>query len=87
MIVPVVLPTEGDLAWLDRDQAPVGDGDSMGVAGQVLENLLGTSERGFAIDHPVGLFKTLEIAIPAVGLGEVKELTVKRELALTIGCT
>lgn len=31
----------------------VGDGDAMGVAAQITENLLGASEGRFCIHHPV----------------------------------
>ena len=31
----------------------VGDGDAMGVAAQVLQNILGATEGWFRVDHPV----------------------------------
>jgi hypothetical protein len=38
LVVPV---TEGDLVVVDGQDAPVADGDPVGVAGKVLEDLLG----------------------------------------------
>ena len=36
----VILPLEGDAVVIERDQAAVRDGDTMGVAGQVAQHLL-----------------------------------------------
>jgi hypothetical protein len=36
----VVLPPESDLAMFARQQPPIGDGHTMGVAGQIPEHLL-----------------------------------------------
>jgi hypothetical protein len=48
-----VSPAEGDLATLQGDQAMVGDGNTMRVAAQVTENVLGATEGRFAIDDPM----------------------------------
>jgi hypothetical protein len=40
----VILPTKGDFAVFEGDEPPIGDGDSMSVSGEVLEDLLGTAE-------------------------------------------
>lgn len=50
----VVLPTEVDFAVVKGLDASVGDGNPMGVAGEVFEHLLGTAERWFGVDsYPV----------------------------------
>ncbi len=49
----VVLPAEADFAILDGLYATIGDGDSMGVASEVLEHLGGTAERTFGVDDPL----------------------------------
>jgi len=51
--VGVVLPTESDFAVVEGLDASVGDGDSMGVAGKVLEYLGGPAERWLGVDDPV----------------------------------
>ena len=35
------------------NQTRVGDGYAMGVAAQILEQILGSSERSFGVDYPV----------------------------------
>jgi len=51
--VGVVLPAEGDFAVVEGMDASIGDGDSMGVAGKVLEYLGGAAERWLGVDDPV----------------------------------
>ena len=48
-----VAPTKGDLAVGKRDESMIGDGHPMGVAAQVLEDILGAAEGWFGVDHPV----------------------------------
>ena len=49
----VVLAAEGDLGVGDREQPVVGDGNAMGVAGQVVKDVFRSSKRRFGIDDPV----------------------------------
>ena len=50
--VGIILPAEGDMVVLEGDEAMVGDGDAMGVAGEIAEDMMGTAEGWFGIDHP-----------------------------------
>ena len=49
---PIVLPLEGDAVAVEGDQATVGDGDAVGVAGEIGQHRLGFAERAFSIDDP-----------------------------------
>ena len=51
--VSTVPPSEGHLAVLYRLETVVGDGNSVCIACKVAQNLLGSGEGGFAVDHPV----------------------------------
>src|SRR5664279_1665082 len=42
--VSVVLPPEGDLAVGNGDETVIGDGDTMGIAGQVVKHMFRSSE-------------------------------------------
>ena len=53
--VPVILPAEADLAVVHGHQAVVGDGDAVGIAPDIVENLCRPGERPLRIDHPLGL--------------------------------
>jgi hypothetical protein len=52
-LLGVVLVAEGDLSIGEGEKSMVGDGDSVGVAGEVFEDLVGSAERGLRIDDPV----------------------------------
>ena len=49
----VVLPAEGDAIAFEADQAMVGDGDAVRVAGEIVEDMFGSAERRLGIDDPV----------------------------------
>jgi hypothetical protein len=49
----VVLVAKGHLVVLEGDQAMIGNGDPVGVAGEVAQDMLGATEGRFEIDDPV----------------------------------
>ena len=51
----VVLELEGDPSLIECDEAAVGDGHAVGVAGEVSEYGLGSGEGALGVDHPVDL--------------------------------
>ena len=51
--VGIISPAEGDLMVGEGDEAMVGDGDAMSVAGEIAEDMMGTAEGWFGIDDPV----------------------------------
>ncbi len=52
-VVAVVLPSEAYVIGFKLDQAAVGDGDAMGVAGEIGEHLRRTGERLLGIHDPL----------------------------------
>jgi hypothetical protein len=50
--VGVVAPAEGDFVFVQVDESTGRDGDAVGVAAEVVEDLGGTAEGGFAVDVP-----------------------------------
>src|SRR5208282_5161866 len=52
--LPAVLPAEADVGLIDVEQATVGDSDTVGVARQISQDLLGTGEGLFRVDDPFG---------------------------------
>jgi hypothetical protein len=51
--VSIVSPAEGDAIVLEGHETMVGDGDAVGIAGQVVENMFGAAEGWLGVDHPV----------------------------------
>ena len=49
----VVLPAEGDAGVVGCNEAAVGDGDTMGVTGEIAQHLFGSGKRRLAIDYPL----------------------------------
>ena len=52
---PVIFVFEGDTRRIGRDQAAVGNSDTVGVAGEVGQDLLRTGEGALGVDEPVRL--------------------------------
>jgi hypothetical protein len=44
IIVCIILPAEGNLVVLEGQEAVVGDGNAMGVAGEIAEHMMGAAE-------------------------------------------
>ena len=57
----VILPLEGNALVVVRDQAAVGDGNTVGIAGEVAQNFLGSPEGSFAINHPLTVAQRRQI--------------------------
>lgn len=53
IVVGRVAPAEGDLAVGEGDQAMVGDGDAVSIAAEILQHILGSTERWFRVDDPI----------------------------------
>src|SRR5216683_2732560 len=51
--VRIVLPAKSDLGVGDREQAMVGDGDPVGITGQIVKDMLGSAEGRLGIDDPL----------------------------------
>ena len=73
--VPVVLPAEADLAVGHAEEPAVGDGDAVGVAPEIGEDLLGPAERALGVDHPVDPAQQGAVGGEGVGLGQRREVS------------
>src|ERR1700730_2999722 len=51
--VRIVFPAKRDSIILKRHQSMVGDGDAVRIAGEIVQNMLGTAEGWLGIDDPV----------------------------------
>ena len=51
--VGVILPAEGNLVVLKSQETLVGDGHAMGVASEIAQHMMGTTEGWLGIDDPV----------------------------------
>ena len=51
--VGIIFPAESNLIMLEGHEAVVGDGDAMGVTGEIAEHMMGTAEGWLGVDDPV----------------------------------
>ncbi len=49
----IVFVAKGDVVVVEGDQAMIGNGDAVGVTGQVAQDMLGAAEGWLEVDHPV----------------------------------
>jgi len=75
-----VFRAEGDFAVFDVFDAVVMDGDAVGVATEVIKDLLGTAERSLCIDGPAFLFGGVEQSMEGGRVGERRELSMEAEV-------
>ncbi len=76
---------KGDLTVLDVENAVVGDGDAVGIAAEVVENFIRSSERGLGINDPALLAEPGEQAGESGPGLELSGLPRENKLALSIG--
>ena len=56
----VVLPTKGDVIAIQREKVMIRDGQWMGIAGQVLQHVLGPAKGSLGINDPVFLKQSVQ---------------------------
>ena len=77
-----VSPAEGDLVLGKGNEAMVGDGNAMRIAAQVIEDMLRTPERPFAVNDPVLAEELPQEAGERLLLCEEPKVAVEADLAL-----
>jgi hypothetical protein len=51
--VGIILPAESNPVMFEGHETVIGDGDAMGVAGEITEHMMGTPEGWLGVDDPV----------------------------------
>ena len=69
----IVFPAKRHSIILKGDESMVGDRDAMGIARQVVQNMLRTAERRLGVDDPVLLEKLSQKPAEATWLGQTPE--------------
>lgn len=80
-VLAIILPAEGHTTIGQRDQAAVGDGDAMSVAGEVGEHLLGAGEWTLGKNHPFAPAQRREILLERRWGFEDREIVEELKLA------
>jgi hypothetical protein len=75
----VIRPFEGDALAVEGDEPAVGDGDPVGLAGQVGEHSIGSGKRPLGIDHPFDLAQCREVILESCRLGQSSLVSEERK--------
>jgi len=81
----VILPAEGDAFVFDRDQTAIGDGDAVGIAGEIAQHLLGSGERVLAVDYPFAFAQRRQESLERSCVGECRVVAEKLQTTLRVG--
>src|SRR5216683_1720275 len=79
--VRIVLPAKSDLGVGDREQAMVGDGDPVGITGQIVKDMLGSAEGRLGIDDPLLLEQSTQKSCEVLVLAQRQALAVEPQLS------
>jgi hypothetical protein len=71
--VRIVFPAKRNSIILEGDESMVRDRDTMGIARQIVQNVLGAAEGRLGVDDPVLLEKLSEKSAKTMWLGETPE--------------
>src|SRR5450759_2241692 len=85
MSLSVVLPGEGDVAVLDGKNAVIGEGDAVGVSGEVAQDLFGPAEGGLGVDDPFAAAGVIEQSGEGGRICQVSQRAVEGEFAVLEG--
>ncbi len=69
----VVFPAKRDSIILESNEPVVGDGDAMGIARQIVQNMFRTSEGRLGVDNPVLMEKLSQKAAKTTRLSKALE--------------
>src|SRR6516165_10985071 len=85
-VATIILVTEGDAVLVERNQSPIGDGNTVGVARQIGKNCLGSAERALRVNIPFSPAQRREIARESFAFGEMGILVEELQLAGLMRC-
>src|SRR5882672_10417992 len=83
--VAVILPAEADAALFDLEQAVIGDGNAVGVAAEIVDDLGGAAEGTLGIDDPAAVRGKVQPAPEGWRIGEPGQIAKEGELTLLKG--
>jgi len=69
-VVGGVAPAKGNLVVRQCDQAMVGDGDAVGIAAEILQDVLGSAEGWFGVDDPIFAEERTQPSSEELGMSE-----------------
>jgi hypothetical protein len=84
-IVPIILPSEGNMVVIKFDDAAVGDSDAVGVSTEIGKHLVRTAKRRLCIDDPFDAPSLYEMSGEDGVVVEMGEVVEEVQFALSEG--
>src|SRR5215467_2838531 len=84
VFVSGIPPAEPHLSIPQAEQSAIGDGNPVGVACQVLQHVVGTTERWLGIDHPLFAAQPREHGVEACGVSQRSQSSRKAQLLVSV---
>src|SRR5207247_6837854 len=81
-VICIILPTEADFGFGDGDNPMVGDGHTMGVTSQVLQDMVWPAKRRLRIHDPILLKQRSQESAEVVFIRQRQTLAEEGELSL-----
>jgi hypothetical protein len=78
---PVIFPAECDLVVLEAEQTVIGYGDPVGIAAEVVQNLIRAAEGRFRVDDPFELATGSDQGLEGFRIGQGLKGAMEPELA------
>ena len=85
LLVFIVLVGEADLSVFEFFQPVVGDGDTMGIAAQIIEDPIRAAEWRLGVDHPFTVMERRQIPGEAFGIRQFLQFAVELQFACRVG--
>ena len=79
VVVAIVSPAEADLSLFEPDEPTVGDGNAMGVAAEIGEDLIGATKGWLGVDDPFEPAQLAEMALEGGLIGQADEAAIEAE--------
>jgi len=76
-----ISPAEGNISILERDQAMVGNGHSMGIAAEISKNIFRAAKWRFAVNHPVVAEELVDEGLKSLRVRKMLQFAVKADFA------
>ena len=65
----------------------VGNGDAMGIASEIMQDVLGSTKGGLGVDDPVLLKQGAQEGLERLGVGERQTVSEERQLLVAKGAS
>ena len=85
-VLAVILPAKADMVVVEIYETAVGDGDTVGVAGEIGKHLSRACERALGVDDPLDVAQRSKVSSERARLFEASEIGEELEFSRIVQC-